>query len=90
MTNAKIDENGVHTMIGVKNTDGTTIMRIVADPNSHLIKLNDSTTGTDLGPKNAVRDENGKPTLLAVSADDGITPISLYVDENGYLLVDSS
>lgn len=90
MTNAYRDENSVPTMIAAQNTDGTTIVRILADPSANALKVSDGTTGTDHGPGNDLRDENSVHALLAVSSSDGITPVVVYADSSGNLLVQSS
>lgn len=90
MANAYKDENGVSTIIGALNTDGSTIVRVLADPSTHVLNVNDGTTGTDYGPVNDLKDANGVNCLMAVSSVDGVTPVVLYVDSNGALLTDSS
>lgn len=87
---AAIDENGVKTIIGALNTDGKTPTRILVNPSNHSLKVNNGTSGTDHGTKNAVRDGNGHPVLLAVSSSDGKTPVELYVDSSGFLLIQST
>ncbi len=90
MANAYRDENSVPTLIAASNLDGTTIIRVLADPTNHGLEVNDDTTGTDFGVPNAVRDENFVPVLLAVSSVDGVTPVEVYADSSGNLLVDSA
>lgn len=89
MVNAYKDENGVSTMTGVSSSDGKTIMRMLADPTTHRLKVSDGILGTDHGPANGLHDENSVSTLIAVSSQDGKTPVTLYVDSNGFLLIDS-
>ena len=90
MTNARRDQNNVPTKLAVLNTDGTTVVRLKANPSSNnSMKVDDNTTGSDNGPSRALRDENMVPTLMAVSSVDGITPVVLYSDSNGNLLIDS-
>lgn len=89
MSNAYRDENGVPTIIGVRNTDGSTITRVKADSTSHALAVDNNTTGSDNGPTNAPRDENNICGLMAVSSADGVTPIPLYVDSTGKLLINS-
>ena len=79
--NAQRDENNVPTIIGVLNTDGSTIVPIKAD---------DNTTGSDNGPNRALHDDNFVPTILAVSSVDGVTPVAVYTDSSGNLLIDSN
>lgn len=92
MTNAKRDENNVPTMLGVLNTDGTTIIpiKIGIDAGDNVVKVDDNTTGSDLGPTRALRDENYVTTLIGVSSADGVTPVAVYADANGKLLIDSN
>ncbi len=90
MTNAYRDQNSVTTLIAAKNTDGTTIVRVLANPTNHALKVSDGTTGTDHGVANAIRDENNVPVLMAVSSADGVTPVEVYVDANGNLLIQST
>lgn len=90
MANASKDENGVSTLIGVLNTTGTSIVKVLANASSHALKVNDGSTGTDHGPKNAMKDENAVSTLLAVSSADGVTPVTIYTDSSGNLLIDSN
>lgn len=88
--NAYLDSNSVATLIGVLNSNGTTISRLKANPGDHSLKVDDNTTGSDNGPNHALKDENGRSTLIAVSSIDGVTPVALYTDASGNLLVDSN
>lgn len=88
MSNAKIDENGVATLIAVSKVNGTTIDVINADPSTHRLEIASGTSGTDHGTQNAKRDQNSKVALMGVSSSDGVTPIPIYSDGNGRLLVD--
>lgn len=90
MANAYRDENSVPTMIAASSSDGTSIVRVLANPSTHGLKASDGTTGTDHGVANAVRDQNNIPVLIAVSSVDGQTPIEVYADSNGNLLIDSA
>ena len=90
MSNAKIDENGVRTLLGALSTDGTTIVPVLANPGRHTLKINNATGGTDHGPKNAPRDQNNQPVLMAVSSVDGVTPVVVYADSSGNLLINSN
>lgn len=92
------DGNGVHTLIAVEN-DGATLINIKADPDTHVLKTSDGTSGTDKGPYDSRHDESHIPVLLAVSSRtatingkqyiQGITPVVVYADASGNLLVDS-
>ena len=90
MTNAKRDENSVPTIIGVLDTDGSTIVPIKINPVNNRLKVSDGTTGSDNGTTNAKRDENSVVAKIAVSSSDGKTPITLYVDSSGNLLIQST
>lgn len=91
--NAKQDENGRPTAIGVSSDDGQTIIPLQADPTVHGLDIDDDTTGSDNGNNNgaAMIDENGVAVWTALSSDDDGTIIELYVDPNtGKLLIDSN
>lgn len=88
--NASRDENNITALIATLGTDGETIVRILADPSTHALEVDDDTTGLDNGPVDALRDENNVPVLMAVSSVDGVTPVAVYVDSNGNLLIDSN
>lgn len=92
MTNAYRDENNVPTLIATSNTDGKSIIRVLANASNHSLKVDDDTTGTDHGNNNGIanRDENNVPVFIAVSSADGITPVEVYVDSSGKLLIDSN
>lgn len=90
MANASLDENGVSTMTAALDSDGSTIVRIEADPTSHAVMVDDNTTGSDNGPTNALIDGNDRKTLMAVSYLDGVTPVPLYADSSGNLLIQST
>lgn len=90
MANAYLDENSVPTLIAASSTDGTTIVRVLANASDHSLKAADANTGSDHGVANAVRDENDRPVLLAVSSADGITPVEVYADSSGNLLIQST
>lgn len=87
--NAKRDDNSIPTLIGVLNTDGSTIVQVKAGASDNGIAVYDATTGNDYGTPNAKRDENDVCCLMAVSSSDGVTPVAVYVDSNGNLLINS-
>lgn len=90
MSTAYRDENGVHTIIAASKNDGTTIVRVLADPSTHKLIVNDNVTGSDHGLSYAKRDVNQVPVWIAVSSADGITPIEVYGDPStGALWIDS-
>jgi len=90
MTDARRDNNGVPTLLGTLNTDGSTPVPIAADPTNHSLSVDDGSTGSDNGGVNAPRDQNHVPALLAISSVDGVTPVVVYADEDGNLLIDSN
>lgn len=90
MSNASIDENGVRSLLGILDTNGSTITPIKANPIRHSLLVSNGTAGTDIGPTNAGRDENDQPTLMGVSNADGITPVVIYSNSSGKLLVNKN
>ena len=90
MANAAFDENRVPTIICASSADGSTPIRVKANPTEHYIMVSDGTTGTDLTGDVAPRDGNLRTTWLAVSEVDGVTPVPVYADADGALLVDST
>ena len=91
MTNAYRDGNNVPTKTAVSNADGTTILRVKADPVTHGLAISDGTTGAVTTQANAPRDENGVPVMMAVSSADGVTLVPLAIDSaTGKLLVKST
>ena len=84
------DDNRVASMTGVLDTNGTTIVRIKANPTTHIIDALDAETGSDFGGDNAIRDNNGVPVLLALSSSDGTTPVPLYVGSTGQIMIKST
>lgn len=88
MAETKRDNNQVEVMMGVLNTDGVTPIRVKADPSSHLLAVDDNTTGSDFGKDLAARDNSGVPVLIATDGSNNI--INLYVDSSGNLLIDST
>ncbi len=90
MANASKDANFTNSFTTALNTDGTTIVKVQADPSTHFLKINDGTIGSDFGPANALHDANNVPTVMAVSSVDGVTPVVLYSDSSGKLLIQST
>lgn len=84
------DQNFTNSLTAVLNTDGKTVVKVAATPNTHYLLVSDGTTGSDNGPANAIKDTNDVPTLLAVSSADGVTPVVVYADSSGNLLIQSS
>lgn len=90
MANAAHDGNNVPSLTAILDSNGTTIVRVLADPMSHTLNISDDTGGSDHGPSNAAHDQNRVTTLVAVSNADGKTPVVVYADINGNLLVNSN
>lgn len=100
MANAALDSNSVATLTGALSTDGDSVIKVKADPSTHVLKCDDHHTGSDFGPANALHDDNDRPTLIAVSSTTGtvggidyvqnVTPVVVYVDSSGNLLIDST
>lgn len=79
--------SGVPTLIAVES-DGSTLINIEADPNTHVLSVSAGITGTDNGPSYARHDNSHVPVLVATSNADGKTPVVVYADSSGNLLVD--
>lgn len=93
MTDAYRDENGVPAIIAASKNDGTTIVRVLANPTTHGLTVDDNATGSDNGNNSglAMRDGNFVPVFIAVSSADGFTPVEVYADPvTGSLLVNSN
>lgn len=88
MAETKRDNNGVEVMMGALNTDGETPTRLQADPSTHVLQVDDNTTGSDAGKDLARRDGSGVPTLCATDSSGNI--ITLFVNSSGQLLIQSS
>lgn len=86
----KKDDNRANTLMGVLNTNGTTVTQILVNPANNAVKIGDNTTGSDFTTTNAQRDANRVPTIWGVSSADFTTPVSIYVDSSGNLLIDSA
>ena len=89
MTNASRDANGIPSLIVALNTDGKTVVKVAVNPTTHALCISDGTTGTDYGPKHAIRDENNVPSAMGVSSADFEIPVVVYGNSNHNLLVDS-
>ncbi len=90
MTNARIDENGVKTKIGVLDSNGTTIMRLYVNPANGALVVSDGTTGTYPGGHIAKRDENTIATMIGVSSADGLAPLKALINSSNQLLIKST
>lgn len=90
MANAAIDNNGVRTILGVLNTNGTTITPVKANESTNALIVLNGATGSDNGGDDALRDSNRETVMIALSESDGTTPVPLYVDSSGNLLIDTN
>ena len=79
MENAILDENRVPTIIAVSNADGISTINLCANPITHTLCVDASTSGPATGIIDP-RDENRKVAFMAVSSDDGVTPIPIYAN----------
>lgn len=84
------DSNNVRALGCALNSDGTTVVAVLANPTTHALKVSNGTTGSDNGVASAVRDSNFRPVLMATSSADGTTPVEVYADSSGNLLVKST
>ncbi len=89
-TRSPRDGNFIPTLKAALNTDGITVMNVLADPTVHSLAVSDGTTGTDHGVPTSQRDSDRVPVLMAVSSADGITPVEIYADSSGNLLIKST
>jgi hypothetical protein len=80
------DGNNVPTLRAALNTDGKTVINVLANPTSHALFASNGSSGTNHGTTNAQRDLDHHPILLGVSYVDGKTPVEIYADSNGNLL----
>ncbi len=92
MTNARLDENGRPTMIATLNSNGSSIVRITANPTNHGLSIDDNSTGSDNGNNSGIAnlDENSKPVLTALSSSGDGALVEVYCDSSGKLLIDSN
>lgn len=90
MTDAKRDNNQVPVMLGVLDSDGETPTMVKVVAATHVVCIDDNTTGSDNSRDDAYRDNNQVTTLLGVSEADGVTPVPIYVNSSNELLVDSN
>ena len=87
---AQKDDNAVSSLIGVLNTDGRTTIKVIANPDTHRLKVRNGVAGSNAGGTNAGKDENMVSSLIAVSSSDGSTIVPIYCDADGYLLIQNS
>lgn len=87
MSNAKLDQNRIPTLLGTSKDDGVTTIPLIADPVTHKLQaIVASSSDLSISP-NDTRDENRKIAFMAVSAVDGVTPVPVYCDSSGRLLI---
>jgi len=84
------DQNNIPVILGLLNTDGSTLTPICANPSNNGVCIDDDTTGSDNGGTQAGRDQSFVTSLMAVSSSDGVTPVTLYVDSSNNLLINSN
>jgi hypothetical protein len=75
MANASRDNNQVPVILGLLNSDGSTVTMPKADSSSNSLLVKNGTGGSDNGGSNAARDNNSVSTLIATSSSDGSTPV---------------
>jgi hypothetical protein len=82
MTNSQHDENGRPTIICASKIDGKTIIPALADPTSHVLKVEMGGTGADNGNNlgNAELDENNISVWTALSSDGSGEIIEVYAN----------
>ena len=90
MANAYRDNNFITTKTAALNTDGKTIVNIAVNPTNHAVKVSDGITGSNHGPKDALRDDNNVPVMMGVSSSDFSTPTVVYGDVNGNLMIQTT
>jgi hypothetical protein len=91
MTDAPRDNNLVDVLSVASNADGSTPMQVKVNASTHILQVDDNTTGSDLSGDNASRDNNGRPVAMGVSEADGVTPVPIYGNPaTGKLLIDST
>jgi len=89
MANAPRDNNYVPVLMGVLNTDGTTLVPIAVSSTSNGVKFDLSATISFTPSSIALRDANNVTILMGVSSADGVTPLPVSVTSSGAILVDS-
>jgi hypothetical protein len=78
MTDAKFDNNKIPVLLLLDLNDGSTPIRMKADPTNHQTIVSDGAGGSDHGGTRALRDNNDVPVAIAVSNSDGVTPVAIY------------
>ncbi len=90
MANAKKDDNGFPTMMGISCVDGITPVRITFNPSGGGMKV-DSTTVISVVPSSVFQhmDDNDYPIRTGVSSVDGVTVLPWYVNPaDGSVLIE--
>ena len=94
MVNAALDDNGRETITARLESDGSTIVRVCADPlNDNGLCVHNGTTGSDNGGNIAKIDENTRPHasgFFAYSSTGDGTLVAIYATADGKLLIDST
>ncbi len=89
MSTAAIDVNSKQTITARLKSDGVTVTRITADPNTGEMGVTTSTAGSVTPANFAATDDNDRPSMFAVSEDDPTVLVALQCDSNGNLLIKS-
>jgi len=86
--NTPRDNNRINVGLGVKSTDGVTLVSLNGNITYNSLLSDSTTVPSDFGTTDAKRDENFVPAFMAVSSADGITPVAVYIDSStGKLLM---
>lgn len=83
------DSNRIPALIVALNTDGVSPVSLLADPDTHRLKVNNGITGTGFNRSIASRDDSRAVSLLATSNINGQV-VNLYANSSNELLVKST
>lgn len=85
--NAAIDANSRPTITARLKTDGVSVTRICADPNTFALCTTTTTSGAVIPSNFAATDDNDRQTWFAVSENDSTQLVALQCDSSGNLLI---
>lgn len=85
--NAALDQNSKQTSLARLKTDGITLKRLIADPNTGKLQVTTDTSGAVTPLSFSGTDENGRTAWFAVSENDHNQIVSLQCDGAGVLLI---
>ena len=89
MATAQKDDNGVPCWTGISCVDGVTPIRIMINPSTGALKVDDITAISVVPVYKPARDDNDFPITKGVSSSDGSTVLPLYVNPStGAVLID--